>query len=189
MNRPFDMYSIAFALLIGLATLLASRNGDTFLYDRNILAQGDELWRIVTGHLCHFSLAHGILNWLAMAILFVLLAGAIGTPAVLVCLLGAAVMVSAGFYFLLPELLFYGGLSGVLHALFALLAVVYAVFTLHSVGILMLVVLAAKLAYEMVSGGPVTGLEMEVITEAHLYGAIAGAILSIPVVSLRYNKP
>jgi rhomboid family GlyGly-CTERM serine protease len=84
--------------------------------------------------------------------------------------------VSIGLYWWHPEVIWYVGLSGVLHGLFVYGAIREIRFYPFS-GYVLLLLLAGKLFWEYMNGALPGSEEMtggRVIVEAHLYGAIAG---------------
>jgi hypothetical protein len=55
----------------------------------------------------------------------------------------------------------------------------------------MLPLLAAKLAYEHLSGGTslfMDGAGFTVVTEAHLYGAVGGLVTALGILAVRYHR-
>ena len=186
--------------LSALLVLLCSWYDGIFLYDRELLAQG-EWWRFVSGHASHLSLEHGVINLLALIAL--LIAGyavvGLGIGTQLICLLLFSLLVSSGFYLLLPELQFYGGLSGILHGLYVLIVTVYAIaltfpayhgkstgetspsYMPFFIGNVMLAVIVVKLVYDLIysQNRSFIGVDIPVVAESHLLGAMAGLIVAI----------
>lgn len=111
------------AVLIGTLIAAASPGLSAWLtFERDAVAAG-EVWRILTGHLAHWSWQHLFWDGLALAVL--------GTVAerqsrsrMIGCVVGSAVVICAGVWALQPELQSYRGMSGVDSALFVLAAVV-----------------------------------------------------------------
>ena len=93
-----------------------------FQYDRLAIARG-EIWRIWTGHLCHFGFEH--LGWDLVTFCFL---GALccrnDQKHIPLLILGSATLISAGVFLLHPEMRLYRGLSGIDSALFVYLATV-----------------------------------------------------------------
>lgn len=94
--------------------------GEWLVFDRGAIAQG-ELWRLLTGHLVHWSTGH--LFWDVAA--FVALGAACelrGRRRYAAALLATSLILSAVVFALLPQLDRYAGLSGLDSVLFAWLA-------------------------------------------------------------------
>lgn len=104
---------LATALLAGVA----SQWPDTFLWRRSLVAT--EPWRWLTGHLTHLSIAHLAVNLAALG----LLTGAAWRQGQVRALPGAALAsalaIDLGLLWGPWPVAWYGGLSGVLHGLFA----------------------------------------------------------------------
>jgi rhomboid family GlyGly-CTERM serine protease len=77
-----------------------------------------EPWRLFTGHFVHLSFLHALLNGVALLLLDRLFADRLGPHELFGMLAIVPVVMSIAFWFLLPELQWYRGLSGVLHAVF-----------------------------------------------------------------------
>jgi rhomboid family GlyGly-CTERM serine protease len=152
---------------------------DIFLrYDRSAILHG-EFWRVVTGNFVHLGSGH-LLEDMAGAVLLWLLfeAELPGWRMPLVILAGS---LGVGFGLLLgnPEVEWYVGISGALDTLWAVGAM--ALLRRHDrFGWLLAGFLIVKLAYEQLLGplpfSTVTA-RGEVIVDAHLYGALTGAVL------------
>lgn len=77
-----------------------------------------EPWRLVTGHMVHLSLTHALLNCVALMLLGRLFDSRLKAGELWAILAGAPFLISLGFWLFLPELEWYRGLSGALHALY-----------------------------------------------------------------------
>lgn len=90
-------------------------------------------------------------------------------------------VIDLGLWFLNPELQWYVGLSGVLHGVL-MAGLVVAASSEHKEAIAVGIIVTAKIAWEQFSG-PLPGSEASsggaVIVDAHLYGAVAGALAGI----------
>ena len=150
---------------------------ETFMYNRLSVADG-EYWRLVTAHFVHLGPTHLVLNLAGLLLVWLLVGRYFTTAEWFVVLLITVAATSAAFWFLDRQLLWYVGLSGVLHGL--LLAGTLRGFReLPTESAIIAAILVAKLAYEQVSG-PMPGSESvsggDVVVNAHLYGAIGGVI-------------
>ncbi|UUM28605.1 rhombosortase [Acinetobacter colistiniresistens] len=149
---------------------------DHFIYWRPILL--DEFWRIWTAHWVHVGWIHFLLNMMAFACLPFIF------PHVRNWHLGALLLIlppfiSLIFYFYLPYVDAYAGLSGVLHGLYTAVGVVYLQYkNERKFAILVLALIAAKLIWENTFGqtGTAQLIGSPVLTEAHLIGAIGGLL-------------
>lgn len=111
-----------FVLGAALVLYLWPRAADAFIFDRSALAEG-QLWRLLTGHLVHLSAPHLIMDGAAFCIVAAAIERAGRPLGPLLLMLGAGI---GGFlWWLLPQVAFYGGLSGINYGLF-----VYAAITL-----------------------------------------------------------
>ncbi len=146
-------------------------------YDRLAIADG-EIWRLVSSHFVHLGLPHFALNVIGLVLVWYLVAGSCRATQWLVVILVTIAGIDLGFWFLQPQLIWYVGLSGLLHGVLA--AGIVAGFSrdrheLWALGVLLI----GKIAFEQIFG-PLPGSEAStggtVITAAHLYGAISGAI-------------
>jgi rhomboid family GlyGly-CTERM serine protease len=99
---------------------------------------------------------------------------------------GGTAAIDAGLWWLAPQVQWYVGLSGLLHAAWAAGAIAVA-WREGRWGWLMLAVLAVKLLLEQWAGASVLTREFPVVTVAHLYGALGG--LGIGVALALARKP
>ncbi|MBI3902183.1 MAG: rhombosortase [Nitrosomonadales bacterium] len=161
-------------------------------YDRSALADG-ELWRVFTAHLSHLNLTHLFLNLLGLFLICELLWGELPLRHGIALLGFSAAAISAALWWLHPGLIWYVGLSGVLHGLWAGCVVqglwerppgrdssfrdrVVAPTAAYLGGLILLMI---KLSMEFFYGPPASTAHLiggSVVTASHLYGALAGLL-------------
>lgn len=143
-------------------------------WQREALADG-QYWRLLTAHLVHLDLRHLLLNLFGLFLICELLWDDMAIEHALTLLLFSAFGVSLLLWTGQPQLLWYAGLSGVLHGLWAGcagLALLRNKTLFNAVAVLLL---AAKLACQSDNSvGSLAG--MPVVPVAHLYGALSGLI-------------
>ena len=172
----FGSWALLVSIVVVLIVLQAFGTLEYLRFETTTL--GLEIWRLVTGHLVHVSLSHLVLNVVAVLLLWILVGdafGALGWIAVTTVCIAA---INIGLLIFSPEVAWYAGLSGVLHGL----VVAGALVNLHRLGyvsIALLLGILVKLSLEQSVGGS-TALQQligaEVISDAHLYGALGGAL-------------
>ena len=176
------------ALGIAAVVLLlhASGLGDAFEYRRAFLAS--EPWRLLTGHLVHINWPHAVINAAALVIVARLFAPDLSAPRQLVVLISACVVIGLGLAALDPGILWYRGLSGVLHALFFAGAAkwLFSVRSRRVSSLWLPVALFAggwiKVALEQPAGGALPyadWLGAAVVPQAHLLGAAWGSVFGL----------
>lgn len=170
------------AWLVGLlaATLvllwLAGESGRELLrYERAAVLRG-QYWRLLTGHLVHGSGQHLLLNAVGLGLIGALFPREYSLRAWLLILASSVVVIDLGFVFLEPQLQWYVGLSGVLHGALAAGAIGWWRHESKALALALTAVLVGKLAWEQWQGAlPLSG-DLPVVVDAHLYGAIGGAL-------------
>jgi rhomboid family GlyGly-CTERM serine protease len=183
--RPF----VVPALIAGLAACAEAfgEPGREWLrYDRASIADG-ELWRLVTGHLVHLGLSHALMNIAALAVLTLVLARYLRPLDWLWLYLVSAFAIDGGLFWLSPNVVWYVGLSGVLHGVWAG-ATVCAWREDKRPAAMLTALILIKLSYETWFGPvPMTGAVADgpVIAVAHAYGAIGGACWGLFVLAIR----
>jgi rhomboid family GlyGly-CTERM serine protease len=167
------------ALLV-VCTLLAL-GGDELRelgrYERQAVENG-ELWRLVSGHLVHLGVGHLWPNLAATAIIGLLFEGVFRNADWLRIGAASAAAIDLGLYALEPQVLWYVGLSGVLHGYVAAGALALLV-RREKLGIVLAIGVAGKLIFEQLSGPvPFTAESVggPVVVAAHLYGVIGGLL-------------
>lgn len=169
-------------LLVMLPCLLLAGGGETarllLRYDRSAILHG-EVWRLLTGNFVHLGAGHLLEDMAGLVLLWLLYADVLpGWRTPLVILAGS---LAVGFGLLLgdPGVEWYVGISGALDTLWAAGALML-IRRRDRFGWVLMVFQLAKLAYEQ-SFGPLPFSNATsgggIIVDAHLYGALAGALL------------
>jgi rhomboid family GlyGly-CTERM serine protease len=142
-------------------------------YDRGALAAG-QWWRLASAHWVHLDLRHALLNILGLVLMWVLFVRDYRARQWFLILLASAAAIDAGLWFRDTDVLWYVGASGVLHGVLA--AGILAELRRGELsGILLALVLLAKLGYEQWAGAlPLAGPAVPVVVNAHLYGVLGG---------------
>lgn len=169
-----------FAAVLIIASFIAGAFGDdgreALKYDRLAIESG-EMWRFLTAHFVHLSNSHLLLNMLGLFLTWLLVGRYYSVPEWLLVTTVSLVFQSAGFWFLDPNMLWYVGMSGLLHGLM-LAGAIKGIGTLRTESLILCGLVTAKLVYEQLMG-PLPGSEStsggNVVVNAHLYGAIGGA--------------
>jgi rhomboid family GlyGly-CTERM serine protease len=178
---------VLFPLLLIIFVLAAQLvdGNDLFLlrYQRDDIFAW-QFWRLVSGHLVHATWMHLALNLAGLVVVWLLFKDIINQRIWWLLTLGSIAGVDIGLLVFNPEIKWYVGLSGVLHGLFAGGAILQIRLN-GARGWLYLILLIIKLLWEHLSGplpgsGEMSGAR--VITEAHLYGALGGAVVIVGLI-------
>lgn len=167
--------AIAFTCIVFAA--FGDEGREVFKYDRLAIENG-QYWRLVTAHFVHLGETHLLLNLAGLVLVWLLVGRYFSTPHWILVLMISISAVSVGFWFADQNLLWYVGLSGVLHGLlFA--GAMQGLRSRPGESAILLLVVAAKLAYEQLAG-PLPGSESvsggDVVVNAHLFGALGGVV-------------
>lgn len=151
-----------------------------FAYQRQGVLNG-EYWRILTGHFTHWGFVHWLLNLFAWVLIWLYGRAVCSVFEWLVALTVCSAGVSLGLLVFLPDLQVYVGFSGTLHGVLVVIAILSIRYPHYAVmGWAVLCFITVKLIYEAIYGAtPATAelVQIHVITEAHLYGAISGTFV------------
>jgi len=160
-------------------------------FEREKILTG-EFWRLWTAHWVHSDRRHWMLNVMAGLVLYALLLANIRTAKLVVlCILLSGLLGVALFVFH-PNLNWYNGLSGLLHALAAYCLVWQIGRGGHFYGwaLLLLWLKVSGESIQVYLGHTVMMGELRVITEAHLMGALLGSCLAaIELFTLKTKRP
>lgn len=158
---------------------LGPRTHAALRYERPALAAG-EWWRLLSAHLVHLDLGHLLMNLAGLLVIWWLYAADARLRDWALVALGSALAIGLGLWFLEPSVLWYVGLSGVLHGLWAGGGVAaFGRWPLESA--VTLALLAGKLLLEGMHGALSTGLgsTLPVVTSAHAFGALGGFAVAL----------
>lgn len=149
-------------------------------FDRDLIAQG-HVWLLITGHLAHLNEHHLLLNMAGLLLVALFFSNYMRTRLWLILSLWSALVVGLGLYFFNTYLVWYVGMSGVLHGLFVVGAWC-EMQRFKSSGRFLLLLIVGKLMWEQWSGALPGSESMaggNVVVDAHLYGAIAGGVFLV----------
>jgi rhomboid family GlyGly-CTERM serine protease len=169
------------ALLACCAALLLPVLGgeplrDALEYDRAAIAQG-QWWRLVSAHFVHLDAEHAALNTLGLVLMWALFARDYSPLRWAAIYLTAALAISAGLWWLDPQIAWYVGASGALHGVMT--AGTLAHLRRHDLdGWILAVFIVAKLCYEQYAGSMPFAGTANTVVDAHLYGAVGGLVLA-----------
>jgi rhomboid family GlyGly-CTERM serine protease len=169
-------------LLLLLAVLILPLAGGeairaSWRYDRLTILTG-EWWRLGTAHLVHLDVHHALLNAAGFALLWALFARSYAPLQWLVAVVVSIAGIDSGLLWLSPQVGWYVGASALLHGIFACGCIAW-IRTGDRIGIVALVLLVAKLAWEHYAGPlPMMG-ERPVLTISHVYGAAGGVLAGL----------
>ena len=151
---------------------------------RRVLA-AREPWRLFTGHFVHLGFVHALLNCVALVLLGRLFADRLKPRAFFGILVASPILISLLFLAAMPELHWYRGLSGVLHALYfagCVMWIATAAGRARWLPIAALIGGTVKVLIEQPWDGsfPVHELlRVAVVPQAHLIGAIVGTVAGL----------
>jgi rhomboid family GlyGly-CTERM serine protease len=148
-----------------------------FRYSRSLIEQG-HWWLLITGNLVHLGWGHLVLNLAGLAMVWWFFIDDLRAWEWLLVLPISGLFVTLGLYLFDVHLIWYVGLSGLLHGLFVAGGIRLLSKEL-GFAVVLLGVLAGKLAYEQFFGSLPGTSEMSggpVVVNSHLYGAIGGVV-------------
>lgn len=140
-----------------------------------------EVWRLLSGNLVHLGWAHTLMNLFGLGLIWGLFWNTFSQIPWLIIALTSALAVSLGLLAFNPQLVWYVGLSGVLHGLFVAGAV-GGIRRGDRREAILLVAIVGKLIWEQAYGALPGSAEMAggpVVVDAHLYGAAGGALAAL----------
>lgn len=150
-----------------------------FIYWRPIFFE--EIWRWWTAHWVHVGWIHYALNMVAFACLPFIFPHLKNRYAILLLVL-LPPLISLSFYFCIPQVEAYAGLSGVLHGLYGAAAIYFLQFNSERKFAFLVISLAlAKVLWENFMGSLQTSqlIGSPVLIEAHWIGLVWGIVLAL----------
>ncbi len=141
-----------------------------------------EWWRLLTCNFVHLGWWHLFLNEMGLLVLVLLCPEELPWPVWVRRLLLLCLGMSTSLYFFVPGIRSYVGMSGVIHGLFVLGLGRQIVVGRDLIAAGCLAYLVGKIAWEMVSGAPVSdeaAIGGAVLVESHLYGSLSALIYGL----------
>jgi rhomboid family GlyGly-CTERM serine protease len=146
-------------------------------YDRAAIAAG-QWWRLITAHFVHLTFRHAALDLGGLVLLWALFARDLRPLQWTVVILAAVAAIDCGLWLRDPAIVWYLGLSGVLHGVLAAGAFV-RIRRGDPEGWVLAGLLLAKVTYEQMHGQMPFAGDMPVVVDAHLYGVVGGLAAAI----------
>jgi len=167
-------------LLTLVIYLFEPEASELLAYYHNGISEG-EIWRLISATFCHTNFNHLLMNIVGLIITLGLFIELFKTIKILPIVFFCSFFIGFCLFFLEKEVIWYVGLSGVLHGLFSY-GVAGDLARKDPWGYLLGAGFAIKIVYEQVFGAAQSTVDLiaaDVLVNAHLYGAIAGFIFYI----------
>ena len=164
-------------LLTAVIYLLEPQASQLLAYYHTGIAQF-ELWRLITATFCHTNFNHLVMNLVGLVITLALFIDTFKSIKLFPLLIFNSVFIGLALFFLEPQIIWYVGLSGVLHGLFSY-GVAADITNKDPWGYLLAGGFIIKIIYEQIYGAQQATIDLiaaPVLVNAHLYGALAGVI-------------
>ena len=176
-SRRLPWHTFMLLLIAFAAYVYGGPAPEGLVFDRQAIMHG-ELWRLLTSHWVHVDTEHLAWNLLAFGILGWMIETSLGPGRLYHALITGMCLVTAWVWWLIPDLDYYCGLSGILNTLLLVILIDgwrssrQLVFPLVAVGAI------AKIAYELFQSSAIfTHTSWPAVPEAHLAGALAAVIV------------
>lgn len=183
-------WAIPMALASIAVLLQATGSTESWRLERGLALA--EPWRFISGQLVHLSWTHLLMNLTGLGIVWALFGRDLQAWQWAAAILACGAGVSLGLLCLSPGLDWYVGFSGILHGLLAAPLLVRMSRQPAALTALVLIGLAAKLAWEQLAGGGADTAHLiggTVVVDAHFYGALAGAAWGGVLILIRRRAP
>lgn len=182
-------YWLAGATVILCIVLQYTGLDDTLRYLREAIGNG-QWWLLLSGNFVHLGPSHLWMNSAGLILVVALVWQHFGAMEWAIIIVLSSLAVGVGLYLFDPEVYAYVGFSGTLHGLI-IAGAIADLRTYPKSAALLLVLVVAKLAWEQLFGA-LPGSESvaggSVVVNAHLYGAIAGAVLAPTLLVIRTRR-
>ncbi|MEE9303753.1 MAG: rhombosortase [Thiotrichaceae bacterium] len=166
------------ALLLILLQIFQSE----FLFQRSAINNG-QIWRIVSGNLVHTNTNHLLMNLAGLGFICLLFKDHLSVKLFYISLIITMLFVGLGLYFFSQNLIWYAGLSGSLYGLYIIAASVALKNKDYISSLPLLIAIPAKLIWDSqhpeLTQSSAELIGAPVATDAHIYGLIAGVLVSL----------
>lgn len=183
MHKYKSSFSWLCLSILCLCIYLLNTTDPNFIdYNRQLITHG-QYWRLISGNFNHTNEYHLILNITALLVIAGLHAQYYSSTHFSFIILYLASAVGIAIFILSPEVSLYVGLSGILHGLMVI-GGACDIRNSMKTGWLLVLGTIGKVVYEQVFNNTEQMnklIEAQVLTEAHLYGLVAGLII-IPLI-------
>ncbi|MGF1548306.1 MAG: rhombosortase [Thiotrichales bacterium] len=177
--RAANLWLLLAAMLCAIA-VQALGFDEAWRFDRDYVSQG-RLWLLLSGNFAHLGWNHLWLNLAGLALVGVLFSDSYRWWQWLAIGFVSCIAVTGGLWYFDPEWRWYVGLSGALHGLFVAGAI-RLLPAERNFALILILGIAIKLGYEQIVGPSPGTAELAggpVVVDAHLFGAIGGAIAAV----------
>ncbi|WP_017219657.1 rhombosortase [Moritella dasanensis] len=176
-------------LLCLVIYVVSADNITAFDYNRELIING-EYWRLISGNFNHTNIYHLLLNLSALAVMAGLHYRYYSSAAYVSLILCLSIGVGIGILWFSPSTHLYVGLSGVLHGIIIVGAILDITKRYYS-GYLLIIGTIIKVIHEQLFDSPIAMsqlIDAKVLTEAHLYGLVTGFVIAPAFVYLNKKK-
>jgi rhomboid family GlyGly-CTERM serine protease len=182
-DRAYGIALLGACALLAVPELLGEPARHAMSFDRGAIGAG-QWWRLLSAHFVHLDAAHTLLNGFGVVLMWALFARDYSPWRWVAIYCASALAVSVGLWFLDPELQWYVGASGALHGVMTAGTIAH-LRRGDLDGWILAIFIVLKLGYEQFAGALPFAGSASTIVDAHLYGAIGGAILALLLKSRR----
>jgi len=186
----FRSYQLALLVALLCVTLQYMGLSEPLSYQRSLIASG-QWWLLLSGNFVHLGPAHLWMNLAGLALIVTLVWRQFGAWQWFSIIFLCSVVVGTGLWFFNPEVQGYVGFSGTLHGLI-IAGTLADIRTYPRSALILLALVSAKLLWEQFAGA-LPGSEAtaggQVLVDAHLYGAIGGALIAPVLMAYDHYKP
>ncbi len=173
------LFPLILSLIMLILLFLPREIEDLLIFHRQNLIAG-EWWRIFSGHFVHLSWQHLLMNIAGLWLIIWLAKNRLTTAEWLITLLSSSLFISLALLFF-SNIDWYVGFSGVLHG-FLTLTACRLIACKEFEGWFLLLFVVTKIGWEQWQGASPELKQIiggNVIIDAHLYGAVAGILISL----------